>query len=107
MGARPLRFMRYVQIPHALPSLATGLRLAAVYAPIGAVIGEWVGASKGLGYLMLLANGRAKIDLMFAALIMLACLTVLLHLSVGLLAQRLTRYAEGRSESGITRSTRA
>ena len=56
---------------------------------------------------MLLANGRAKIDLMFAALIMLACLTVLLHLSVGLLAQRLTRYAEGRSESGITRSNRA
>ena len=107
MGARPLRFMRYVQIPHALPSLATGLRLAAVYAPIGAVIGEWVGASKGLGYLMLLANGRAKIDLKFAALIMLACLTVLLHLSVGLLAQRLTRYAEGRSESGITRSNRA
>ena len=71
------------------------------------MIGEWVGASKGLGYLMLLANGRAKIDLMFAALIMLACLTVLLHLSVGLLAQRLTRYAEGRSESGITRSIRA
>ena len=50
---------------------------------------------------------RAEIDLMFAALIMLACLTVLLHLSVGLLAQRLTRYSEGRSESGITRSTRA
>ena len=94
MGARRLRFMRHVQIPQ--PSLATGLRLAAVYAPIGAVIGEWVGASKGLGYLMLLANGRAKIDLMFAALIVLACLTVLLHFAVGQLALRLTRYAEGR-----------
>ena len=96
MGARRLRFMRHVQIPQALPSLATGLRLAAVYAPIGAVIGEWVGASKGLGYLMLLANGRAKIDLMFAALIVLACLTVLLHFAVGQLALRVTRYAEGR-----------
>ena len=60
------------------------------------MIGEWVGASKGLGYLMLLANGRAKIDLMFAALIVLACLTVLLHFAVGQLALRLTRYAEGR-----------
>ena len=52
------------------------MRLAAVYAPIGAIIGEWVGASQGLGYLMLLANGRAKIDLMFAALIVLVLLPV-------------------------------
>jgi putative hydroxymethylpyrimidine transport system permease protein len=95
MGAGKWNFMRHVQIPNALPSLGTGLQLAAVYAPIGAVIGEWVGASKGLGYLMLLANGRAKIDLMFASLIVLACLTVLLHLAVGLLARRLTRYAQG------------
>ncbi|KHA50336.1 ABC transporter permease [Sulfitobacter geojensis] len=96
MSAGKWNFMRYVQIPQALPALGSGLRLAAVYAPIGAVIGEWVGASKGLGYLMLLANGRAKIDLMFASLIVLACLTVLLHLAVGVLASRLTRYAQGR-----------
>ncbi|MGJ8544146.1 MAG: ABC transporter permease [Sulfitobacter sp.] len=98
MNAGRLHFMRHVQIPHALPSLGTGLKLAAVYAPIGAVIGEWVGASKGLGYLMLLANGRAKIDLMFATLIVLACLTIFLHVSVGLLAARLTRYAAGTPE---------
>ena len=42
--------------PSALPSLVTGIRLAAVYAPIGALIGEWVGASSGLGYAMLFAN---------------------------------------------------
>ncbi len=97
MGGGALNFMRHVQIPNALPNLGTGLRLAAVYAPIGAVIGEWVGASKGLGYLMLLANGRAKIDLMFASLIVLACLTVTLHIAVGTLARRLTRYAQGTS----------
>lgn len=99
MGANKLTFMRHIQIPNALPSLGTGLKLAAVYAPIGAVIGEWVGASKGLGYLMLLANGRAKIDLMFASLIVLACLTVALHIAVGLLAARLTRYANGTNET--------
>ena len=96
MGARKVRFMWHVQIPSALPDLGTGLKLAAVYAPIGAVIGEWVGASKGLGYLMLLANGRAKIDLMFASLIVLACLTVILHIAVGRLALWLTRYAQGK-----------
>ncbi|NRB18396.1 MAG: ABC transporter permease [Rhodobacteraceae bacterium] len=96
MGASRWQVMRRIRIPHALPSLATGLRLAAVYAPIGAVIGEWVGASKGLGYLMLLANGRVKIDLMFASLIALALLTVMLHKLVALLADQLTSYASGQ-----------
>ena len=89
MGARDAQIMLRIKIPHALPSLASGLKLAAVYAPIGAVIGEWVGSSKGLGYLMLLANGRAKIDLMFASLIALALLTVVLHKSVSALANRM------------------
>lgn len=89
MGATSRQTMWRIRIPHALPSLGTGLKLAAVYAPIGAVIGEWVGASKGLGYLMLLANGRAKIDLMFASLITLAVLTVVLHKVIGSFADRL------------------
>ena len=79
MGAGKWRVMWHIRIPAALPGFASGLRLAAVYAPIGAIIGEWVGASKGLGYLMLLANGRAKIDLMFASLIVLAVMTICLH----------------------------
>ena len=82
MGANRARLMWHIRVPAALPGFASGLRLAAVYAPIGAIIGEWVGASKGLGYLMLLANGRAKIDLMFAALIVLAILTLCLHAGV-------------------------
>ena len=88
MGASPARIMWHIRVPAALPGFASGLRLAAVYAPIGAIIGEWVGASKGLGYLMLLANGRAKTDLMFAALIVLAILTILLHAAVNKLCER-------------------
>ena len=89
MGATRTTTMLRIRIPAALPSLGSGLRLAAVYAPIGAVIGEWVGASRGLGYLMLLANGRAKIDLMFAALIVLAIMAVALHTIVDRLAARM------------------
>lgn len=92
MGASNRQIMRRIKIPFAMPSLGTGLKLAAVYAPIGAVVGEWVGASKGLGYLMLLANGRAKTDLMFASLFTLAIMTVLLHLAVSKASQRLHRY---------------
>ncbi|MEQ9609227.1 MAG: ABC transporter permease [Kiloniellaceae bacterium] len=94
-GATKRQLLLRIRVPAALPSFGSGLRLAAVYAPIGAVIGEWVGASQGLGYLMLLANGRAKIDLMFAALIVLAVFTLVLHKAVGILADRLTRRAKG------------
>lgn len=84
MGATAPRTMFYLRVPAAMPSLASGLNIAAVYAPIGAVIGEWVGASRGLGYLMLLTNGRAKIDLMFAALFVLAIITMLLRAAINL-----------------------
>ncbi|WP_116132344.1 ABC transporter permease [Tropicimonas sp. IMCC34043] len=89
MGASPTRLLWRIRVPAAIPALASGLRLAAVYAPIGAVVGEWVGAAGGLGYLMLLANGRVKIDLMFAALLVLALLTLALHRGVGWLCDRL------------------
>ncbi|EAQ03498.1 ABC transporter, permease protein [Pseudooceanicola batsensis HTCC2597] len=89
IGARPARILWHIRVPAALPGFASGLRLAAVYAPIGAIIGEWVGASRGLGYLMLLANGRAKIDLMFAALIVLAVLTLLLHAAIDAACRRM------------------
>lgn len=96
MGASPFRAMWRIRIPAALPGFASGLRLAAVYAPIGAIIGEWVGASRGLGYLMLLANGRAKTDLLFAALLVLVVLTLLLHALVDLLCRSfLERHRQG------------
>lgn len=94
-GAGPWATLWRLRLPAALPAFASGLRLAAVYAPIGAVIGEWVGASGGLGYLMLLANGRAKTDLMFAALFVLAVGAVILYLALGLLARRLEARAQG------------
>lgn len=91
MGASKARIMRHLRIPAALPSLATGLRLAAVYAPIGAVIGEWVGGARGLGALMIHANGRMKTDLVFAALLVLSVMTVVFAQAVGLAVTRLWR----------------
>ena len=95
MNARPVLTMFRLRVPHALPALASGLRLAAVAAPLGSVIGEWVGASRGLGHLMLLANGRAQTDLMFAALLALAAFTVLLYYVVDVFGLWLAkRYGE-------------
>lgn len=83
MGATERRVLFKLRVPNALPSLGAGVKLAAVYAPIGAVIGEWVGSSSGLGYLMLLASGRAKVDLMFAAMLVLGLMSVTLYVLVG------------------------
>ncbi|WP_394246897.1 ABC transporter permease [Vibrio profundi] len=79
MGASKWQTLRYVQLPASLPTLASGIRVAVVIAPIGAVAGEWVGSSEGLGYLMLQANARMMIDEMFAALFILSALSVSLY----------------------------
>ncbi|MBK7983990.1 MAG: ABC transporter permease [Candidatus Competibacteraceae bacterium] len=81
--------LRHIAIPAALPALASGLRVAAAVAPIGAVLGEWVGSSAGLGYLMLHANSRMQVDLMFAALFVLAALAVGLYFLVDAGSKRL------------------
>ena len=62
----------YFRIPAALPSLMTGLKVAATIAPIGAVVGEWAGAAGGLGFVMLQANARTQTDVVFASLVLLA-----------------------------------
>jgi putative hydroxymethylpyrimidine transport system permease protein len=92
-GARHEQEVRLLRIPAALPQLITGIRVAAVYAPIGALIGEWVGASSGLGYAMLMANGRAQTDVVFAALLLLAAMSVILRAIVDLLTRDLTPWA--------------
>ncbi|EGT83142.1 ABC transporter permease [Haemophilus quentini] len=71
----PLRLLLKVRLPAALPALASGFRIAVSVAPIGAVIGEWVGSSEGLGYLMIHANVRMQVDLMFAALLILVAIS--------------------------------
>lgn len=99
MGATPARTLLFLRLPAGLPAFGSGLRLAAVYAPIGAVIGEWVGASKGLGYLMLLANGRAKTDLMFASLFVLAAFAVALYALVSVLTRRMTSWSRESTDT--------
>jgi putative hydroxymethylpyrimidine transport system permease protein len=82
MNASKWRIFWHIRIPAALPNLATGIRVATVVAPIGAVVGEWVGASKGLGFLMLNANARMQIDLMFAALFVIVLFSLTLYFFV-------------------------
>jgi putative hydroxymethylpyrimidine transport system permease protein len=79
MGASRWRTLLRLRLPAALPASGSGWRIATAVAPIGAVVGEWVGSSAGLGYLMLHANARLQIDLMFAALLVLMAIALALY----------------------------
>ena len=89
MGGRRLSVLRWIVIPAAFPALGSGFRVATAVAPIGAVVGEWVGSSSGLGYYMLHANARMQVDVMFAALVVLAVVSLGLYFAVDALVTRL------------------
>ncbi len=86
----------HIRLPAALPALASGLRVATSVAPIGAIVGEWVGSSAGLGFLMLHATGRAQTDLTFAALLTLAVIALALYFLVDRLLIRLLPWQPDR-----------
>jgi putative hydroxymethylpyrimidine transport system permease protein len=88
MGADYGQSLRLLYWPWALPHFFAGLKVGVSVATIGAVIGEWVGAQKGLGYLMIQANARLKVDVVFAAILWLAAMGLGLWLAVGLIEKK-------------------
>ena len=88
MDASPRAILLHIRLPAALPAFASGLRVGATIAPIGAIIGEWVGGSQGLGYLMTYSLGRMQTPHMFAALVILALMTLVLYYSLDALLKR-------------------
>jgi putative hydroxymethylpyrimidine transport system permease protein len=92
MGASYWQTMRMLFWPWALPQFFAGLKVGVSVATIGAVIGEWVGAQQGLGYLMIQANARLKVDLVFAAICWLTAIGLGLWAGVGWLERRVLRW---------------
>lgn len=82
MGADRRAIFRIVRLPAALPFLFSGLRIAAAVSVIGALIGEWVGSSAGLGYYMIRSAAQFMTDRVFAAILISAVLGVVLFLIV-------------------------
>jgi len=68
LEASPLQIFFNVRVPQALPHVFSGLKIGVAVSVIGAVIGEWVGAQRGLGYLMIHANAQLQVELVFASI---------------------------------------
>lgn len=88
LGASRRQEVVLLRWPAALPGLFTGMRIAVPYAVIGAVFGEYVGAVEGLGIWMQVSQNAFRTDLVFAAILLTAVLSVGLFTVVGL-AERL------------------
>lgn len=83
MGASRWQIFVKVQVPSALPLLFSGTRVAMAVSVIGAVIGEWVGSSQGLGYLMIRSKPQFLTERIFAAIVILSAMGVALFVLVG------------------------
>lgn len=79
---------RRLRLPAALPSIMDGCKTAMPLAVIGAIVGEFVGSQRGLGYLILESNAQARTDLLFAALVAISLLAGLLYWAIEVLARR-------------------
>jgi ABC-type nitrate/sulfonate/bicarbonate transport system permease component len=87
MGGRTWATLRYVRIPAAVPAFFAGLKIASAYAVLGAVIGEWVGASSGLGIFITRAQTSFRVDRVFVAVVIVALVSIALFLAVQALAR--------------------
>ena len=84
LGASTSQTFRKLRWPATLPFLFTGLRISVVYAVIGAIFGEYVGATNGLGIWMKLSQNSFRTDLVFGAILLTAIVSVALYVAVGL-----------------------
>jgi ABC-type nitrate/sulfonate/bicarbonate transport system permease component len=94
-GATDGQVFRKLRWPSALPAFFTGLRISVVYAVIGAVFGEYVGAREGLGIWMQLSQNSFRTDLVFAAIVVTSALSLALYGVVGLARRLAIPWAPG------------
>lgn len=100
-GSR-LKVLLKIQFPHALPSLFSGMKVGISLALIGAIVGEFVAAKRGLGYLILLSQGQFDTTTMFGAIVILALLgIVLFYLVDGVEHLALPWHASRRRETTV------
>lgn len=99
-GASQVRIMRTVRIPWAMPFVFSGLRIAMALAVVGAVFGEWVGSSSGLGYLMLAFNNQLATTDLFAAVIVLSTMGIALFFLVGGVERLVIPWHQDKKQAG-------
>ena len=95
MGATRLQTFFKINLPTALPNIFGGLKVAITLAVVGAVVGEFIAADEGLGYLLVVANGYLDTPLMFAGIIALSAMGILFFFLIEILERVLVPWRSG------------
>ena len=96
MGASRWQIFRYLKLPSALPQFFSGLRIAAAYAVVGAVISEWLGGFGGLGVYMTRVKQAFAFDKMFAVIFLISAISLGLMALVDWAEKRCMPYKEDK-----------
>lgn len=91
-GASKAQIFRKLEVPHALPSVFSGVKIAATYSVMGAVIAEWIGTDRGIGYYMMLQKSAYRTDRVFVAMAIIVLLSLVLFAMIALLEKILVRW---------------
>jgi NitT/TauT family transport system permease protein len=103
MGASRWQTFRKIRFPNALPHLMAGEKVAVTLAVVGAVVGEFVGASEGLGYVLLVANGQLDSPMLFASLILMSLIGIVLFVLIEMAEALLVPWhASRRAQAPLT-----
>lgn len=104
-GASRLQLYTLAKVPASLPSLLSGLKVAATYSVSGAVVGEWIASQEGLGYYLLRVKNNYMLDKVFACVLVIILLSLvmnaLIRLMQRLLAPQTTDKKEREKETSI------
>ncbi len=95
LEATPWQVFFKVRVPQALPFVFSGVKIGVAVSVIGAVIGEWVGARQGLGYLMIHANAQLQVELVFASIFWLSLIGIGLYGIVTVMERVLVPWRHG------------
>ncbi|MED1798755.1 ABC transporter permease [Brevibacillus sp. HB1.4B] len=98
MGATNGQIFTKLQLPSSLPHFFSGLKVAATYSVAGATIGEWLGASEGLGYFGRRASGNFQAPALFASVLLLSILGMLLFWLVGRIERHFSPHMKTKGE---------
>ena len=91
-GANRRQIFWKLEWPHAMPSIFSGMKIAATYSVMGAVISEWLGAQEGIGVYMTLASSSFRTTQVFVAILLIMCLSMLFFAAIVLLEKRVIRW---------------
>lgn len=92
-GASKRQIFCKLEFPFAIPSMISGLKISATYSVMGAIISEWLGADKGIGYYMKMQKSSFHTDRVFVAILIIVVISLAMFAAVALVERLLSKYS--------------